>query len=775
LRARASRPSRARPRHRDRPDLTAVRHLTQPKNWRVRHKLTAVVLMPGLLAGVLAAVSLSDTLSDADDYRRFSVLARLQQPAVHLVHALQDERDATAGFIADRRGAAEAKPRRQRAEVDTAAVFYRRAADDIDTSDDPQLQAVLGGVAEELSSLPALRTSVDEANLTQGSILANYTSAISRLMALGPALAAHNGGGEAAGQARALNTLSRAVEHTSRVRADLNSVATTGTFLIGQFPDFVGAVARQQESVDDFLATASEAQQTLYADTVKGVSVSVTQAIQARAAEQAQAPRVDVDPAAWRKASTEKITLMREVESQILDDLISLSGQAHASRQSAALWGAAGLLAAFVVTGWVVTVVVKSMTRPLKTLRISALEVANQHLPEALTRLRQADLDDLGDYRATPTAVASNDEIGEVAEAFDAVQGAAVALVRDQAALRAHINGMFIHLSRRNQHLVSKLLTEIGDMEQHEHDPDHLARLFRLDHLATQLLRTDESLMVLAGSDTGRKWQQPMPLAEILLAASAEVEQYTRIDCRPAGETAIAADAVTDLVHLLAELMENATVFSAASSRVTVTCRLAPGRHTDLVIAIEDQGSGMTTEQLAAVNHRLASALSLDPGGGQSMGLFVVGLLAAKHGIDVRLIPSPQQGTTALVRLPRELLARPRPDHTAGHGQSTPPTLPDGASAGDAPAHPSPARAAASPALPASSPEGSAALAHGAHLSPDAEPAFGSPQEWLAHRRFADGLHASGVLSPTSIPGHYRRNLTSRDALGDRPTAEGEV
>lgn len=774
MRARASRPSRARPRHRYRPRLTAVRHLIRPKNWRVRNKLTAVVLIPGLLAGVLAAVSLSRTINDADDYRQFSVLARLQQPALRLVHALQDERDVTAGFIADRRKASGSNARQQRAEADTAAALYRQAADDIDTSHDPQLHAVLHTVAEELRSLPALRRSVDEANLTQNSILANYTTAINRLMDLGPAPAAHNGGGKAARQARALSALSRAVENTSRVRADLTSVLTTGTFLVGQFPDFAGAVARQQESVDDFLATANEAQQTLYADIVKGVRVSATQAIQERAAEQAQAPRVDVDLAAWRKASTHKITLMREVESHILDDLITLSGQAYTSRQSAALWGAAGLLAVFLVTGWVVTVVVRSMTRPLKTLRISALEVANQHLPEALTRLRQADIDDLSDYRATPTAVASNDEIGEVAEAFDAVQNAAVALVRDQAALRAHINGMFIHLSRRNQHLVSKLLAEIGDMEQHEDDPDHLARLFRLDHLATQMLRTDESLLVLAGSDTGRRWQQPMPLSEILLAASAEVEQYTRIDCQSVGEAAVVADAVTDLVHLLAELMENATVFSAASSRVTVKCRFAPGRHTDLVIAIEDQGSGMTAAQLSSVNHRLASALSLDPGAGQSMGLFVVGRLAAEHGIDVHLIPTSRRGTTALVRIPRDLLARPRPDHTPGHGHATWPVLSDSAEAGDAPDHPGPAEAVASPSVPASPLEDEAAPAHGAHRTTDAGPAFDSPQEWLAHRRFAEGLHASGRQSPTSLPGHHNRNPTSSDPLGNLPTAEGQ-
>lgn len=765
MREKVSRPPRAKPRHRYATDLKAVGHLIKPKNWRVRNKLTAVVLIPGLLAGVLAVAGLSRTVGDAEDYRQFSVLARLQQPALRLVHALQEERDTTAGFIAGRRKAANSNPRRQRIAVDAAAALYRQAADDIDASDDPQLQEVLSAVTQELASLPALRRSVDEANLTQGSILANYTAAISKLMRLGPVLAAHNGGSRTAGQVRALNSLSYAVENTSRVRADLNCVLTTGTFLVGQFPEFTGAVARQQESVNDFMASANEAQQSLYANTVKGASVSTTQAIQERSGEQAQAPRLEVDPATWNKVSSRKIALMREVESRILDDLIARSGQAHSSRQSAALWGAAGLLAVFLVTGSVVTVVVRSMTLPLKILRISALKVANEHLPQALTRLRQAHIDDLRDYRATPTAVAANDEIGDVAQAFDAVQSAAVALVRDQAALRRHINGMFIHLSRRNQHLVSKLLSEISDLEQHEDNPNHLARLFRLDHLATQMLRTDESLLVLAGSDTGRGWEQPMPVSEILLAASAEVEQYTRIDCRPSQGADISADAVTDLVHLLAELMENATVFSSARSRVTVTCRTASDRPSDLMIAIEDAGTGMTAEKLATVNQRLASALSLDPEAGQSMGLFVVGRLAARHGIDVHLVSTPHRGSTALVRIPRNLLAGLHDYGPVAQEWA------DSTSADELSTHPAPAWTASSAPVPASPPEDRPAPAVGSYPTTNAEPVFGSPQEWLAHRRYTDGLHISDRPSPGSPPVPH----TLSDTQGDLPTAEGQT
>ncbi|WP_158102413.1 sensor histidine kinase [Streptomyces africanus] len=695
-----------------------MRHLARPQNWRVRHKLTAVVLIPGLLAGFLTTVGLSRTIGDADDYGRFAALARLQRPALGLVHALQDERDATAAFVAERREGPHGGLGGPRAAADTAAVAYRRAAGALDTSGDPHLRAALRRVAEELRTLGGLRAAVDEAALTQGAIVTGYTVMLGRLLDLGPVIAEHNGGGASAQRVRALNALSVAVENTSRVRAELNAVLTTGTFLVGQFPDFAGAVARQQESVDDFLATTSRPQRTLYADAVKGTAVSATQAIQERAAEQAQAGRISIEPARWNKVSSRKIALMRTVESRILDELITVSEASHASRRWAAWWGAAGMLAMLLATGWVVSAAVRSMTRPLKTLRASALDVAHHRLPEALARLRQADADDLGDFRATPTGVVSGDEIGEVARAFDAVQNAAVRLATDQAALRAHINGMFVHLSRRNQRLVGKLLGEIGDLEQDEGDPERLGRLFRLDHLATQMLRTDESLLVLAGSDTGRGWDRPMPLSEVLLAASAEVEQYARIVCRPAVEADIAGDAVTDLVHLLAELMENATHFSGLHSAVTVTCGVTGDRTADPVISIVDEGVGMTPEEMAVTNHRLASVSVFDPEAGQSMGLFVVSRLASRHGISVTLAPSPGHGTTALVRLPRHLLARL--EHPAADGPEYP-----GAQ------HPG-------QVLP---PQTSAA-----------EPAFGSAQDWLVHRRFSDGLHAAADHQPPAVP-----------------------
>jgi hypothetical protein len=278
--------------------------------------------------------------------------------------------------------------------------------------------------------------------------------------------------------------------------------------------------------------------------------------------------------------------------------------------------------------------------------------------------------------------------------------------------------------------------------------------------------RTDESLLVLAGSDTGRSWPQAMPLSDILLAASAEVEQYTRISCRQIPEVSVAAGTVTDLVHLLAELMENATVFSDAGSPVTVTCRPAPDRATDLLISIADEGTGIAPGQLAALNSRLSSDLSLDPGTGQSMGLVVVGRLASRHGIGVRLVPSARQGTTALVRVPRRLMAGPALPLAPDPGPGTEQWY---ASGGPAPA---PATPAEDVPVPSGARPDDRLLGASPHRTADGVPIIGSSEEWLNHRRFSDGLRA--VDRPSRGFGHVTRDLAP-DSLDHQPSAEGQA
>ena len=242
------------------------------------------------------------------------------------------------------------------------------------------------------------------------------------------------------------------------------------------------------------------------------------------------------------------------------------------------------------------------------------------------------------------------DEIGQVAAAFDDVHREAVRLAAEQALLRGNVNAMFTNLSRRSQGLIQRQLSLISELESREADPDQLSSLFKLDHLATRMRRNGENLLVLAGEEPGRRWTRPVPLVDVLRAAASEVEQYERIELASVPSTEVAGRVVNDLVHLLAELLENATSFSSPQTKVKVTGHALPdGR---VLIEIHDTGIGLSPEDLAAINERLASPPTVDVSVSRRMGLFVVGRLSQRHGIRIQLRPSDSGGTTALVMLP---------------------------------------------------------------------------------------------------------------------------
>jgi signal transduction histidine kinase len=357
-----------------------------------------------------------------------------------------------------------------------------------------------------------------------------------------------------------------------------------------------------------------------------------------------------ITPATWMAASTRKFEAYGRVERQLIDAAVDEAARiASDARRAAFVKGlvvVVALLAAFLVTA----LMARQMSRSMRGLRTAALTIAEQRLPVLYDRLSRTDPGRV-DTQVAPIPITTSDEIGEVARAFDQVHREAVRLAAEQALLRGNINAIFTNLSRRNQSLIEGQLTLITDLENNEADPDQLENLFKLDHLATRMRRNGENLLVLAGEEPGRRWDQPVPLIDVLRAASSEVEQYERIELSGVPEAEIHGRAVTDLVHLLAELLENATTFSSPQTKVRVTAtRLPDGR---VMIEIHDKGIGLTAEDFADINHKLANPPTVDAAISQRMGLFVVGRLSDRHGIRVQLRPSGEQaGTTSLVMLP---------------------------------------------------------------------------------------------------------------------------
>jgi signal transduction histidine kinase len=330
-------------------------------------------------------------------------------------------------------------------------------------------------------------------------------------------------------------------------------------------------------------------------------------------------------------------------------------GVANSAERTVVITGVFGLLG--LILSLVLTIVLaRSINRRLTTLRRQALLLAQEHLPSVVSRLRRGEPVD-ADAEAAPLRV-GNDEIGQVGQAFDAVRQTAIASAVEEARLRQGVNDVFRNLARRNQSLLQRQLTSLDQMERKATDPEVLDDLFKLDHLTTRMRRHAEGLIILSGAPPGRGWSAPVRLVDVMRGAVSEVEDYARVQVATQSRAALSGSAVTDVIHLLAELIENATSLSPPYTQVRVTGEAVMN---GFAIEIEDRGLGLTPERLAELNHRLANPPDVNPANTEQLGLFVVAQLARRHGIQVTLRTSPYGGTTAVTLIPRRLIVDDAP------------------------------------------------------------------------------------------------------------------
>jgi signal transduction histidine kinase len=314
------------------------------------------------------------------------------------------------------------------------------------------------------------------------------------------------------------------------------------------------------------------------------------------------------------------------------------------------LTGGLGLLA--IIAAIIVAVVVsRGLVRQLNDLRLSALEVSGQRLPSVMERLRAGEEVDVSAEAPAPDP--GINEIGQVRQAFNAVHQTAIAAAVDESRIRRGVNDVFRNLARRNQSLLTRQLQLLDSMERRIHDPEELADLFKIDHLTTRMRRHAEGLLIVAGGSSGRSWREPVPIVDVMRAAVAEVEDYTRIRVMSRTGAAVAGHAVADVIHLLAELLENATMFSPTNTPVRVDSDMVAR---GLAVEIEDRGLGMSEEQIAAINRKLIDAPLFDLSGSDQLGLFIAGQLARRHDIKITLRTSAFGGTAAVVLVPRALV-----------------------------------------------------------------------------------------------------------------------
>ncbi|KUM71594.1 nitrate- and nitrite sensing domain-containing protein [Streptomyces curacoi] len=626
----------------------------------IRRKMVALLLVP--LVSLTAIWGFATVLTGRGVAQLFTVSALVEKigySTEDAVRVLQQERRQALVYLADPRASdALSALRATRSATDTAVAEIRKNAKDpdvrdgMDESDAERLTAVL----DAFDGINPLRRSVEDGTVTRSKALDLYNRLVDPCYAL---LGSLDGIDSVAmdKQARALLNVTRARELLSREDALLSSALVVGKLSRDEIRGVSDLVAQRTLMYDISLADLPTNERERYERFWKSASTApLGVAEQAVISSQPGRPS-KVDAKSWDTAA-----------GSVLGELSKLNDEAGARYQDrvrpvamgviikAAVAGVLGLLA-LLFSLFLSVRIGRSLIRDLRQLRLEAHEASGVRLPSVMRRLSAGEQVDV--ETEVPRLEYDKNEIGEVGQALNTLQRAAVEAAVKQAELRAGVSEVFVNLARRSQVLLHKQLTLLDTMERRTEDTDELADLFRLDHLTTRMRRHAEGLVILSGAAPSRQWRKPVQLMDVVRAAVAEVEDYERIEVRRLPRVAVTGPAVADLTHLVAELLENATVFSPPHTAVQVLGeRVANG----FTLEIHDRGLGMAADALLDANLRLAETPEFELSDTDRLGLFVVSRLAQRQNVRVSLQPSPYGGTTAVVFIPDALLTDDIPD-----------------------------------------------------------------------------------------------------------------
>ncbi|MFE9100742.1 sensor histidine kinase [Actinomadura geliboluensis] len=661
----------------------------------IRARIILLVLVPLLalasLWGFLTGITYGDAhqLLQSREFQQKTVL-----PTQRLINALQKERRLSMTEL----GGARVEPgtmQTQRKSTDEAGDDFRAGARDggLRGAIQPEVVRRMDELAAKLAALPSLRRGVDERTGGRAHVLREYSELIDACYAIYSSTTP--GDGSITASVRTLTSFGMAREFMSREDALLTGALAAGRVTAAertQFAKLVGAhhtmhevnardlpaagraryeklmaspAFMQMMKLEDQVIAGAEPPQAAArrtrTSTARGTGTqgtpargtAGTSATQAHGRQQpARTARgvTVIEPSVWRSVADTADGELFRLENQILDEVVA-RGRHIAIGAFTRLGLAGGLgLAAIVVSLVIAIRVSRRLVRECRTLAGGVVNFTTERLPKLAAQIiagRPAEPEpepDI-DYRIT--------EIRQIAESFDRARAAVLEAAEGEVAARRGISEVFVNLARRNQALLHRQLSLLDSMERRTEDPSELSDLFRLDHLATRMRRHAEGLVILAGKSAGRGWRRPVPLVDVVRGAVAEVEDYPRVRVQPLPRIALLGSAVADVIHLLAEVVENATTFSPPQSPVRVSGQPVPS---GFAIEIEDRGLGMTEEALRAANERLANPPEFDPSDSAQLGLFVVARLAQRHDITVTLRPSPYGGTTAIALIPGSLI-----------------------------------------------------------------------------------------------------------------------
>lgn len=624
----------------------------------VRSRIVALSIAPVIALMTLWSFAMVSVTGD------LRALVRLQDvyntfgtPADTAIGQIQIERRLAAAYLGAKRGTtAGVDLLTQQRRTDRAVTALRAAVRDGDRSSlSGQQRQALDALLHSVDGLEGLRGRVLAHTVTWDRAVAEYSTLVEPSFDVQSALTALQAG-QLAREAQVVVELVRVREFVSREDALVAGARAAGTLTDRQYDTLTATIEDrrvfEQTYVPDLPADSRALFETFQRDDLHRELTRDEDALLRAGARQAGEA---VAAGTWRTTSDRAVKrYMRLCTQSAINSAARGRTFAYRELTKAAIVGVLGL-AAVGLSLWFAVRGARRISRRLEALRDAADLLTNRQLPQVMERLGAGEEVDAA-AEAPPLAdvEAVADEIGQVGRSFNTARLAAVEAAVKQATLRRGLFAVLLNIARRNQALVHRQLKLVDTLERRTDDPDVLDDLFRIDHLTTRMRRHAESLIILSGSAPGRRWRRPVPVAEVVSSAVSEIEQYTRVVVPPMPEVGIAADAVADVVHLIAELVENATVFSPPRTQVTLrTGRAGSG----FVLEIDDRGLGLEPDQIDEAHRTLTTPEDFDPTRHDRLGLYVVGRLAARHGIKVTLCRSPYGGTTAVVLLPEAVLA----------------------------------------------------------------------------------------------------------------------
>jgi signal transduction histidine kinase len=660
------------------------------RNLKLGTKLLAVVVPPLLVLVAVAGIGAKDRLDEAARARDAENYIELAAATSAMITTLQWERTVSLYVLATGEGEEFLQERRERTDREVAR--FDRIANTIVSAGDPSLAPLIGESQRRIRELNSHRETIDAGTADVWLVQSNWERMIDDHLVVVS---------EVSNTVPVVEVAADLASYSALVRAREGAARTTATITVALANREFDREGRNWRIYRDGEVSQERYLQLFYDTSPAELSAELRRALGSPEATRADSLRTEIiaevaatieflgngeavgdpvrlnyDTAQWVDYAETRMNAMSRIGDGILAEVTSYVNGVRTDAEQTALFFLLVTAAAVVLSAVLAVFVARRITKPLRELTQAADRLSTEQLPALVERLRSPSPDQEA-VELEPIAMNRTDEIGSLADAFDTIQRVTVEVAEEQASLlRKGIGDIFVNLARRNQSLLDRQIEFIDQLESNEEDPDVLENLFKLDHLATRMRRNAESLLVLAGVETGHRRSRPVPLADVVRVAIGEVEDFARLSLLSLDDATISGSAAMDVAHLLSELMENATSFSPPETNVEILGHRS--KDGSYVISISDQGIGMSEEQFAEANRLLAEPPLVGLSLSRSLGFTVVGRLAARFDINVRLTASPAGGVTALVTLPESILQQTQitvePDRTPAQAQAPEPT-----------------------------------------------------------------------------------------------------